>query len=123
MKVRLLSPFEDGEPIWIGLDTPGMRRKVSRLVSPSIGSEEFMGGVTIFDPGESSSMHIHEDSEEINIVLGGGGTIVSDDEEREFTTGEWMWIPRGTFHQHRNTGTEPLQLAWIYTPQADLPSS
>jgi putative monooxygenase len=123
MKVKLLSPFEDGEPIWIGLDTPGMRRKVSRLVSPSIGSEEFMGGVTIFEPGESSSMHIHEESEEINIVLGGGGTLVSEGEEREFVTGEWMWIPRGTFHQHKKTGNEPLRLAWIYTPQADLPSS
>ena len=43
MNVKLLSPFKDGEPIWIGLDTPGKRRKVSRLVSPSIGSEEFMG--------------------------------------------------------------------------------
>lgn len=123
MKVRLLSPFEDGEPIWIGLETPGMRRKVSRLVSPSIGSEEFMGGVTIFEPGEASSMHVHEESEEINIVLGGGGTLVSEGEEREFGVGEWMWIPRGTFHQHKNTGREPLRLAWIYTPQADLPTS
>ena len=72
MKIKLLSPFEDGEPIWIGLDTPGMRRR-SRLVSPSIGSTEFMAGVTIFEPGESSSMHVHDESEEINIVLGGGG--------------------------------------------------
>lgn len=123
MKVKLLSPFKDGEPIWIGLDTPGKRRKVSRLVSPSIGSEEFMGGVTIFEPGESSSMHIHDESEEINIVLGGSGTLVSEGEERAFETGEWMWIPRGTFHQHQNTGKEPLRLAWIYTPQADLPTS
>ncbi len=123
MKVRLLSPFEDGEPIWIGLDTPGMRRKVFRLVSPSIGSEEFMGGVTIFEPGEASSMHVHEESEEINIVIGGEGTLVSEGEERTFSVGEWMWIPRATPHQHKNTGREPLRLAWIYTPQADLPSS
>ena len=38
-------------------------------------------------------------------------------------TGEMMWIPKDTFHQHRNTGKEPLRLAWIYTPQADLPAT
>ena len=95
MKVKLLSPFEDGEQIWIGLDTPGMRRKVFRLVSPEMGSEEFMAGVTVFEPGESSSMHHHAESEEINIVLAGGGTLVSEGEERQFVTGEMMWIPRG----------------------------
>ena len=123
MKVKLFSPFEDGEPIWIGLDTPGMRRKAFRLVSPGIGSEEFMGGVTVFEPGESSSLHVHAESEEINIVLGGGGTLVSDGEERLFAEGEWMWIPKNTPHQHQNTGTAPLRLAWIYTPQDELPSS
>ena len=40
MKVRLISPFEDAEEIWLGLDEPGMRRKVFRFVSPAIGSEE-----------------------------------------------------------------------------------
>ena len=34
MKVRLISPFQDAEQIWIGLDEPGMRRKVFRFVSP-----------------------------------------------------------------------------------------
>ena len=34
MKVRLISPFDDAEQIWIGLDEPGKRRKVFRFVSP-----------------------------------------------------------------------------------------
>ena len=53
MKVRLISPFQDAEQIWIGLDEPGMRRKAFRFVSPEVGSEEFMAGITIFEPGES----------------------------------------------------------------------
>ena len=69
MKVRLISPFDDAEQIWIGLDEPGMRRKVFRFVSPETGSEEFMAGITIFEPGESSSYHVHPESEEINLVL------------------------------------------------------
>ena len=78
MKVRLISPFDDAEQIWIGLDEPGMRRKVFRFVSPDTGSEEFMAGITIFEPGEASSYHIHPESEEINLVLSGSGIVVSE---------------------------------------------
>ena len=56
MKVRVISPFDDAEQIWLGLDHPGQRRKVFRFVSPEIGSEEFMAGITVFEPGESSSL-------------------------------------------------------------------
>ena len=123
MKVRLISPFEDAEQIWIGLDEPGMRRKVFRFVSPETGSEEFMAGITIFEPGESSSYHIHPESEEINLVLGGSGIVVAEDEEAPFGPGQAMWVPKGVYHQHKNTGLEPLRLLWVYTPQAELPAS
>jgi len=123
MKVRLISPFDDAEQIWIGLDEPGKRRKVFRFVSPATGSEEFMAGITIFEPGESSSYHIHPESEEINLVLAGSGVVVSEGEEASFDPGQAMWVPKGVYHQHRNTGSEPLKLLWVYTPQAELPSA
>ena len=122
MKVRLISPFDDAEQIWIGLDEPGKRRKVFRFVSPATGSEEFMAGITIFEPGEASSYHIHPESEEINLVLAGSGVVVSEGEEAAFDPGQAMWVPKGVYHQHRNTGSEPLRLLWVYTPQAELPS-
>ena len=121
MKVRLISPFDDAEQIWIGLDEPGYRRKVFRFLSPEVGSEEFMAGITVFEPGEASSYHVHEASEEMNLVLSGSGVVVSDGEEAEFKAGDAMWVPKGVHHQHRNTGTEPLRLLWVYTPQAALP--
>jgi mannose-6-phosphate isomerase-like protein (cupin superfamily) len=123
MKARLISPFRDGEQIWIGLDEEGMRRKVFRFVSPDIGSEEFMAGITIFEPGEASSYHVHADSEEINLVLEGTGILVSEGEEAPFEAGQAMWMPKGVHHQHRNTGAGPLKLFWVYTPQAPLPPS
>ena len=95
MKVRLISPFEDAEQIWIGLDEPGMRRKVFRFVSPETGSEEFMAGITIFEPGEASSYHVHPESEEINLVLSGSGLVVSEGEEATFKPGDAMWVPKG----------------------------
>lgn len=123
MKVRLISPFRDAEQIWLGLDEPGMRRKVFRFVSPDTGSEEFMAGITIFEPGEASSYHVHPDSEEINLVVEGSGVLVSEGEEAEFDAGQAMWVPKGVHHQHRNTGPGPLKLLWVYTPQAPLPST
>jgi len=123
MKVRLISPFDDAEQIWIGLDEPGMRRKVFRFVSPETGSEEFMAGITVFEPGEASSYHVHPESEEINLVVSGSGLLVSEGEEADFGTGHAMWVPKGVYHQHKNTGTEPLKLLWVYTPQAALPKT
>ena len=123
MKVRLISPFDDAEQIWIGLDEPGMRRKVFRFVSPQTGSEEFMAGITIFEPGEQSSYHVHPESEEINLVITGSGIVVSEGEEAPFGPGQAMWVPKGVYHQHKNTGDEPLKLLWVYTPQAELPNS
>jgi quercetin dioxygenase-like cupin family protein len=121
MKVRLISPFEEAEEIWLGLDEPGLRRKVFRFVSPATGSEEFMAGITVFEPGESSSYHVHPESEEINLVLAGSGVLVSEGEEAAFEVGHAMWVPKGVHHQHKNTGDEPLRLLWVYTPQAALP--
>jgi putative monooxygenase len=123
VRVRLIDPFRDSEQLWIGLDEPGMRRKVFRFVSPEVGSEEFMAGITIFEPGEASSYHVHPESEEINLVLEGSGTLVSEGEEAEFSQGQAMWVPKGVHHQHRNTGAMPLRLLWVYTPQAPLPST
>ena len=119
MKVRLISPFDDAEQIWIGLDEPGMRRKVFRFVSPETGSEEFMAGITIFEPGESSSYHVHPESEEINLVLSGSGT------RRVRGRGGGVRARctrcgsrRASTTSTRTPGTEPLQLLWVYTPQA-----
>ena len=81
-----------------------------------------MAGITIFEPGEASSYHIHPESEEINLVLAGSGVVVSEGEEASVDPGQAMWVPKGGDHQHRNTGSEPLRLLWVYTPQAERPS-
>ena len=95
MRVRVISPFDDAEQIWLGLDHPGQRRKVFRFVSPEIGSEEFMAGITIFEPGESSSYHVHAESEEINLVLAGSGVVVSEGEEASVVSGRRHVGPQG----------------------------
>ncbi len=124
MEPKVMSYAESPEQFWIGLDTPGMIRKVFKLVSGELtGAEHLIAGVTIFEPGESSSFHHHPDSEEINFVLAGSGEMVTDSGVEQFDTRHVMYVPAGQGHQHRNTGSVPLILGWAYTPQADLPST
>ncbi len=123
-KIKVLSPFKNGKELWIGLDEPGFRRKVFRLVDKElVNSEHIVAGLTIFDPGESSSRHNHDASEEVDIIVKGHGTLVEGDERVPFKEGDWMFIPTGVFHQHVNNGDEPMWLIWMYTPPGELPKT
>ena len=56
-QIKVLFPFKDGEEIWLGLDTPGFRRKVFRTVDKKlVNSEHIVAGLTVFEPGESFCM-------------------------------------------------------------------
>lgn len=122
-QIRIISPWKNAKEIWLGLDTPGFRRKVFRMVDHDlVRSKHFVAGLTIFEPGESSSWHNHPDSEEIDIIVRGTGELVDDGTHYPFKSGEWMFIPTGVYHQHINNGEEPMWLIWIYTPPGELPS-
>ncbi len=123
-KIKVLFPFKDGEEIWLGLETPGYRRKVFRTVSKELVNSEFIvAGLTVFEPGEASAWHNHPESEELDIIVRGFGTLKDGDDLVSFKQGEWMFIPKGVFHQHQNTGDEPLWLIWMYTPPGELPKT
>ena len=123
-QAKVMRPFKDGKEIWIGLDTPGFRRKVFRLVDKElVGSEHIVAGLTIFEPGESSSRHNHPGSEEVDIMVRGTGYVVIDGQQLPFQNNDWVFIPEGVYHQHVNNGNEPLWLIWMYTPPGELPKS
>ena len=123
-QVKVVRPFKDAKEIWIGLDSPGFRRKVFRLVDKElVGSENMVAGLTIFEPGESSSRHNHPGSEEVDIMVRGTGDVVIDGQRLPFQEGDWVFIPEGVFHQHVNNGNEPLWLIWMYTPPGELPKT
>jgi oxalate decarboxylase/phosphoglucose isomerase-like protein (cupin superfamily) len=70
--VHVIDPFSEASPFWLGLEDPGFRRKVFKIVDEKIiGSEFLTCGLTIFEPGEASSLHNHPDSEEINFIVRG----------------------------------------------------
>lgn len=129
METKILKPFRDANEIWLGLDTPGFRRKVFRLVDATlVGSEHIVAGLTIFDPGEASSYHNHPDSEEVDFIVKGKGKALWGTQEEEtsnaeMATHDFMTIGKGVFHKHINTGDEPMWLVWFYTPPGELPKT
>ena len=82
-----------------------------------------MAGITVFEPGEASSYHVHAESEEINLVLAGSGVVVSEGEEAPFEPGDAMWVPKGVHHQHRNTGRSRSSCSGSTPAQAQLPTT
>jgi putative monooxygenase len=124
--IRVIDPFaEPAQPIWLGLDDAGFRRKVFRIVDQTLTGSEFLtSGLTIFEPGEASSLHEHPESEEVNFIVRGSGEVVTEDGGRTpFAAHTFMFIPKGVKHQHVNTGREPLWLVFVYGPHGVLPNN
>jgi putative monooxygenase len=123
--IHVIDPFTTPRPAWLGLNTDGYRRKVFKVVDEELLRSEFLtGGLTIFEPGEASSMHDHPDSEEINFIVQGSGEVVADSGERTpFASHTFMYIPKGIRHQHVNTGREPLWLVFVYGPHGQVPAT
>jgi putative monooxygenase len=58
----------------------------------------------------------------MDVVIKGSGEVVDvERNQRPFKEGDYMFIPDGEYHQHVNTGDEPLWLLWCYSPQGYLP--
>jgi oxalate decarboxylase/phosphoglucose isomerase-like protein (cupin superfamily) len=123
--IHVIDPFSIDHPLWLGLDDAGFRRKVFKVVDGDrLGSTFLTGGLTIFEPGEASSLHNHTGSEEINFIVRGSGEVVTDGADPvPFTEHTFMYIPKGVRHQHVNTGREPLWLVFVYGPHGELPTT
>ena len=50
-------------------------------------------------PAQSTRRHYHASSEEIYLLLGGGGTMELDGETREVGEGDAVLIPAGAWHE------------------------
>jgi mannose-6-phosphate isomerase-like protein (cupin superfamily) len=50
-------------------------------------------------PGQSTQRHYHRLSEEIYLIVAGGGLMEIDGEERDVAPGDAILIPAGAWHQ------------------------
>ena len=67
------------------------------------------------EPGQSTMRHYHALSEEIYLLVAGGGTMELDGEVREVTDGDAILIPPGAWHELR-AGPEGARLLCCCVP-------
>jgi mannose-6-phosphate isomerase-like protein (cupin superfamily) len=66
-------------------------------------------------PGGGPPPHIHENEDEVLIVLRGRFEILCGTDWQSLNTGESALVPKRSVHTFRNAGTEPGQIAaWFY---------
>lgn len=67
-------------------------------------------------PGAGTPPHIQHNDDEAFLVLDGTFEIVLGDTAAEYTTGDYIFVPRGSVHAFRNTGTAPARMLIVNSP-------
>ena len=101
-----ISPF-------ITKDGSGIRE----LMHPSQhGSSSMSFAEAIIDPGRTTLLHLHRDSEEIYHITKGAGKMRLGAAEFTIGSGDTITIPPGTPHNVTNAGSEPLKILCVCHP-------
>lgn len=95
---------------------PG-RPAVFKLLSEETG-EKIAVFEEIVPPGAGTPLHIHRTSDEVIHVQSGEFTFRLGEEAKIVTSGSWVFIPLGSVHGWRNSGTEDGRVSFIFTPGA-----
>ena len=79
------------------------------------GSPDLMMGYEELPPGQAIQAHRHPAMDEIVFVHRGTGTAELGDRTAAVGPGATVFIPQGTRVMLRNTGTEPLAVAYFFS--------
>ncbi len=107
---RAMTP-DAGELCYVGPSRDPVRIKVSKDDGGAIAMI-----VQDMSPGTSVPMHLHEREDEIILIQSGTGVAILGDRETPVSAGSVVWVPKGTWHAGRNTGTTTLTWTGIYAP-------
>jgi quercetin dioxygenase-like cupin family protein len=84
------------------------------LVSPRVGSQQMLNGITVIAPGKAIGLHAHNCEESV-IVLEGQGVVELDGVDHPVSTFDTTWVPVGVPHRFKNTSdAQPLRIFWTY---------
>jgi len=89
------------------------------MFNPETAGTRYMRfSVGYFSPGQGLNMHIHPESEEVYYVVEGRGTVYVGEERRKMEVNKdtAVYIPPGTIHGIRNTGSEELVVTFSVAP-------
>jgi mannose-6-phosphate isomerase-like protein (cupin superfamily) len=66
-------------------------------------------------PGGTNQVHVHDDAEQVYIVLRGGGTVQVGDEKAEVKAGDAVFLPAKVPHGFFNTGKKTAVILLVGT--------
>ena len=90
---------------------------IRELMHPDIHGNRYQSlAEAIVAPGQSTSLHIHYQSEELYHITRGRGTLRLSSKLMEVSDGDTVCIHPGVAHQLINTGSAPLKLLCCCVP-------
>ena len=95
------------------LEAGGQRRTI-RLTNPGLAygtTPTFWASLQVILPGEVATAHRHSPAALRFIMKGNGADTIVDGERYEFSEGDLVLTPGGTWHDHEHKGTEPM--VWL----------
>ncbi len=93
--VRIFSIYDNQKPI-------------ERVVNENEFSSILFINVHYYRPGESHTIHTHEDREEIFICFQGRGTAITDEGEIKISRGDVLIFKPGESHGFESDEVDPL---------------
>ena len=96
-----------------GDETAGMA--VQWIVTDStVGAEQHVVGLTVFQPGAKHRAHRHPNAEEAQYLITGQGLALVGDVEIEQCAGDTVFVPRNEWHGFEATGEGETVMLWTY---------
>ena len=88
--------------------------RTTPLVSPAIGAQGFINGITEFEPGVAIPFHSHNCEESV-MLLEGEAVMDIGGKEYPVQVFDTTWIPPNIPHRFRNlSSTKPMKILWTY---------
>lgn len=75
-----------------------------------------VGFVILPEGQEQKKLSIHDQSEEVYIVLQGEAKFILADDQVQVKKGAAVYVAPGCPHRAINTGNDELQIVWVNTP-------
>ena len=90
--MAIIRRLEDGERFFFG------QGDLRRVVHPDMGASRLTLNYARFGPGDEFPQHVHENAEDVFVVLEGSGWLKLGNELRPLTAGDVVWVPAGEQH-------------------------
>lgn len=92
----------------------GNGAKTTPLVTAKVGAQDFLNGITVFEPGAQIAHHSHNVAESVMVIKGTAVVNVAG-QEHLLNTFDTTFVPADIPHHFRNASAdEEMTIFWTY---------